>query len=224
MKKNNEKELYFDEFEYKRLKENTEKLSKYFDDAVSALDNEGVTLTEEAIKENMLSDEAFTAYITAQAKLYLGSLRGLLPKETRQRVQAEYQALNDRCLPHVRTIQSYFTNHYHLLTFADGKPYLDPKKAESWCREEATQELDSVLADKYFSALQAIGKAIEDAEKIEQEHNLTKFARFGKTYFLREETIGDNRAIGLMTEENFFSKELTRERFLETFVTGLTKK
>lgn len=177
-------EKYTDNHLHIKALDRLQEIAGRFKGCVEALQEEGIPVGLNFLKKVSVSDEAYTQYISGEARKYLSS-KGFVPKDEKQRVRENFQAVLDRTIGHIREIKEYIG----ALPVKDveGVATVTQKELDRMALEKATLYFDMDVLTEYYEKVKAIRTAMEEAKKYEGEHGLPNFALLGEVWFIESQ-------------------------------------
>ena len=99
---------------------NIEKQEEGVNRAIKALQAEGLPTDIDTLRKIIISDEAFSKWVSKAEASYIGKL-GFVPKEELKRIKATFRAMTDRTADNRNTIATFINgNKYPIVQDEDG--------------------------------------------------------------------------------------------------------
>lgn len=143
--------------------------------AIKALQAEGLPTDIDTLQKIVITEEAFERWVSKAEASYIGKI-GFLPREERKRIKATFRAMADRTAQARNTIAVFVNgNKYPIVQDTDGALHYDRTAVNKALTEQFTKHFTD--EDKeYFQVLQETKAALSKLSNWEQEHQYVPLA------------------------------------------------
>ena len=137
--------------------------------AIQALQSEGLPTDIDTLRKIIISDEAFSKWVSKAEASYIGKL-GFVPKEELKRIKATFRAMADRTAGDRNTIATFLNgNKYPIVQDEDGTLHYDRAEVDKALTAQFTKRFTD--EDKeYFQVLQEAKAGLVKLFRWEQAH------------------------------------------------------